>query len=595
MTRWTMLIAVLLLGACHAEPEGQQWLVVEVDEGLPDVDMGAPDPDVAIPPAPDIPPPQLLGDSSPCTAGDECASGTCLTGNEFPNGYCTATDCASGSVCAEGSACRQGRDGPSYCAPLCTSDNACGDGLACRYDFRTGDRMCRPISGAADGEACVDRRECQNRWCQPDLTGGYCVTFGCETSDDCSNQREFDNVCLNNGGGFNNFCVRRCDTVADCRPDHLCTDIGGGETVCLEDPARPFEEAVFEPSALNIQCGIPVENGLARITYDIADTTTSYMVTPMARDGQPMQARRIKIPDGSEKNFVAERDILAYPSRLFASMSPTLVPASPTFMDMLAPGTNEYHLAAEGTEVCYYLLEKDAPGNVLDMNIYLVGVPGVTAATAGTDPRFVGVFDEVRRIYAQIGIELGVLRFFDMDEATNVRYGVLRSSGDVASLTKLSQAPGVDLESLLSVNVFFVGEFALGGGAIGISSGLPGPAGLHGTQGSGVVFTAEYMGTMVPDAIGGNADGNAYTALLLAHEVGHWLGLYHTTETDSSTHDPLGDTPQCGTVNNNPQSCASWGNLMFPYAGASNTNVTADQGFVLKGNPAVRTVVGVTP
>ena len=549
--------------------------------------------DVGITPEPDLPAPVLLADSSPCTSGSECAGGNCRTGQDFPDGYCTMEDCA-GAGCAAGSTCRETRNDGSYCVLDCSSDDMCGDGLACRRDFRTGLRGCLPIRGAADGEACTSNGDCQNRWCQPDLTGGYCITVGCETSDDCSNQREFDNVCLNNGGGFNNFCVRRCATAADCREHHLCTDVGGGETVCIEDPARPFDESVFAPGPLNVQCGIPVENGLASIPYEIAATTTSYMITPMARDGQPLDARRIVLPDATEMNFVLERWFFKYPSSDYGSMSPTLVPAGPNFMNMLSAGANQYQLGAEGEELCYYLLEKDAPGNTLDLNIYLVGVPNVTAATAAADPRFAAVLAETSRLYEQVGIELGAVRFFDMDDEANMRFGVLRSAGDVEQLAKLSQPPGNDLDSLLSVNVFFVGEFAMRG-TLGISGGLPGPAGLHGTQGSGVVFTAEYMGTQTQDASNQPVDGNLYTALLLVHEVGHWLGLFHTTETDWSTSDPLEDTGACVGNEQTLEQCPDWGNVMFPLADAGNTTLTADQGFVLRGNPAVRTVPGVTP
>jgi hypothetical protein len=31
----------------------------------------------------------------------------------------------------------------------------------------------------------------------------------------------------------------------------------------------------------------------------------------------------------------------------------------------------------------------------------------------------------------------------------------------------------------------------------------------------------------------------------LAHEVGHFLGLFHTSETDGSSYEPLSDTPVC--------------------------------------------------
>jgi len=34
-------------------------------------------------------------------------------------------------------------------------------------------------------------------------------------------------------------------------------------------------------------------------------------------------------------------------------------------------------------------------------------------------------------------------------------------------------------------------------------------------------------------------------AKILVHEIGHYLGLYHTTESTGTEHDPLSDTPEC--------------------------------------------------
>lgn len=590
--RHVLVLLAVLGGGCLDSPTGQFWPTLEVDLGAPQPDA-SPDTDVIgeVDAGPDLAAPQPQPDGAPCAVDAECSGGVCLTGEAFPGGFCSSPGCPSG--CPAGSNCSDTGQFGTFCAPECTSDTECREGYGCRREGRRGEtprRMCTPIRGLPDGEACAERADCQGGFCLP-WPGGYCTTTRCQTSDDCSNLGVADNVCLGDGGF--NLCVRRCAQASDCREGYLCTDIGGGELVCLEDPARPFDEAVFAPNELNIQCGIPVEDGRATIPYEIADNTTSYMITPMSRDGQPIEPWRILLPDATEMNFVLERLIFTVPASFFASMNPTLVPAGPSFTNMLAAGSNQYVLGAEGEEICYYVLEKQAPGAVLDLNVYLVDVPGVSAATAATHPDFIAVFDEVRRIYEQIGITLGEIRFRDIGGDAATRFGVLRSDAEVGELVKLSTPPGDDLASLLSVNVFFVGEFAMRG-VIGISSGLPGPAGLHGTHGSGVVFTAEYMGAPVDDALGTTTDGNAYTALLLAHEVGHWLGLFHTTEQGGQMHDPLADTPQCSSPENADR-CPDWGNLMFPFAAAANTTVTADQGFVLSANPATHPAPTGTP
>jgi hypothetical protein len=69
---------------------------------------------------------------------------------------------------------------------------------------------------------------------------------------------------------------------------------------------------------------------------------------------------------------------------------------------------------------------------------------------------------------------------------------------------------------------------------------------------------------------GGSISGNAYTGLVMAHEIGHYLGLFHIGEDD------LGDT------NSEPL------NLMLPVAYGDNTRLTAQQSEVLASNPVMK-------
>jgi hypothetical protein len=167
------------------------------------------------------------------------------------------------------------------------------------------------------------------------------------------------------------------------------------------------------------------------------------------------------------------------------------------------------------------------------------------------------------------------------------RYGLLETFADVGRVVALSERVGGDLAGELVANVFMLRGIAFG--AIGVSSGIPGVAGLHGTSASGVVVSAELLGQIGLDPGGQPMDGNLLTASIVAHELGHFLGLFHTTEIGSEVphHDPILDTPECAPEMD-PFACPDIENVMFPFADPRNQIFTEGQGFSMKSNPLTK-------
>jgi hypothetical protein len=111
--------------------------------------------------------------------------------------------------------------------------------------------------------------------------------------------------------------------------------------------------------------------------------------------------------------------------------------------------------------------------------------------------------------------------------------------------------------------------------AIGISPGIPGAASLFGRGVSGIIA--------VP---GQTAESDVLTMI---HEMGHFIGLNHTTEFDGQSSDPLSDTPVCpaGTISGGQlQNCPDTANIMFP-TGSFGGRVTLSptQKRVYRGSP----------
>ena len=150
---------------------------------------------------------------------------------------------------------------------------------------------------------------------------------------------------------------------------------------------------------------------------------------------------------------------------------------------------------------------------------------------------------------------------------------VLDTTDEFESLLA-SGVPGTDR----TLDVFFVDDVDLGAAGInvlGVAAHRPGPALRHGTQQSGVAVETRRIWN-------GNEALAAHTT---AHEVGHFLGLMHTSEVGGQRHDNLDDTP----VSCDASDC--WAtNLMDPLLdpGGPDDAITADQTFVLLRHPLVR-------
>jgi Metallo-peptidase family M12 len=165
--------------------------------------------------------------------------------------------------------------------------------------------------------------------------------------------------------------------------------------------------------------------------------------------------------------------------------------------------------------------------------VFFVGLPTLNAASAQTDQNFQALINKVGAIYSQVGVSIGNVSYIDMTGAAATLYSDVKEDA-LGTLNKLSAHVGARPNA---VNVFLV--HSIGGFGfliLGEASGIPGNI-VPGTNESGVAISMADF----PNGL----DGIAAT---WAHETGHWLGLFHTTEANGRSFDPLPDTPQCSSV-----------------------------------------------
>lgn len=197
-------------------------------------------------------------------------------------------------------------------------------------------------------------------------------------------------------------------------------------------------------------------------------------------------------------------------------------------------------------------------GGVLDVDVFYAGAPGWSPTGLQGPLELTQALQKVAALYAAAGVTLGEVRQHEISGALREKFEVI-DQDDEGKLPELPEllalSAGVEGPSIA---LFFVRAVD---GALGYAGGIPGALGLAGTASSGVVIGAETAGDLGFDL-----------GVVLAHEMSHFFGLFHTTEFNGIVVDSLEDTPLCAPSSDangdgllSPLECASQGanNLMF--------------------------------
>ncbi|RVU48314.1 hypothetical protein EA187_02430 [Lujinxingia sediminis] len=192
----------------------------------------------------------------------------------------------------------------------------------------------------------------------------------------------------------------------------------------------------------------------------------------------------------------------------------------------------------------------------------------------------------MRRIYAATGLEIHTITYNDLEG----RYGQTLAVPQSTEALCTDMREAMSEAALPGLNVVVVRHYAQGG-LLGLSCGIPGFPSRPDISNSGVTV-AGFLLTHDPWLFGS----------VMAHEMGHYLGLFHTTEFHGLLHDPIDDTLECHWSQDytrdrvlSADECAEHGGIynMF-WSGPQESDflqhtVTEGQRFVLMRNPMVET------
>ena len=435
------------------------------------------------------------------------------------------------------------------------------------------------------------------------VRAGSKAKAACSGADDCQSR-----MCLLAGA-----CASPCADDADCAAGERCQAVYARVpagfargSACVDRVNLPADvEVVSELRAS------AVSGGVDSLELPPSAARTLFVLEHMGDDSWPVpsSSSRCRPPLCARKLAAGEHTLFALDALADLKDGPDNPVAQGNYVNPLTllipngpraqPSGDGYQLELESKRpgaLRLTRLSRRSSGQRLDLNLFYVGARGLVPDGARGVPRLEAALEELERILEPAEIYLGEVRQV-LVQGELLRRGTPLPNAEVSAgfQTLLSQYQVLpQLPELFrlsagaanrALNVFFIADIdsrGSGGDVGAIAGGTPVPLGMHGTPGSGIVVAAD----MFLDDADATELGRT-----LAHELGHALGLFHTTEVDGLVFDPLPDTPVCTLASDRSRDgaldaleCAADGgdNLMFPTSDTEGTTLTPQQIEVLR-------------
>lgn len=335
-----------------------------------------------------------------------------------------------------------------------------------------------------------------------------------------------------------------------------------------------------------------IKNGLSELVdIDVPEGTESLLIEVKGDDGLFFMT---KFVDPNGRDMVESGNVVTRSAREVPGLVDWMFPNDPSIgvipgtYQLLIRGENPDGTAVGGedVEIHVYTTSRKSPDTCGIHLDFLVDRNAVD--TAQFEQAVDQIVANVDRIYRQIGVAVIDYSIQQINLGSpDIQLGdrsVLSVVDDVLDQVRQDQTAQLGEARDESIHILLVrqiGGEASGFNPAGYSMGLPGPYRADRPNAAVLVSSSLYVdfdGFLDIDGLSSS----------LSHEVGHYLGLYHTSEKDGADHDPISDTDQCDEIytceqefERNIMTSAFW--LTGPPS--KRDTLTAQQGKIVRRHP----------